>query len=176
MKRSRMILITYHCVLNSNAKVYPLALVEGVFTHAVAAVIREGLGLFQLPCPEVSYLGLNRWGMTREQYDHPNFRMHCREILRYPLVQIEAFLKAGYRIDGLIGMDGSPNCGLNYTCEGYTGGEICSPELVNAQTRNLRSTPGKGVFISIFLESMNSLGEHPEIRTVEEQPETFHDN
>lgn len=168
MNRSRKILITCHCVLNANAKVYPLASAGGVFTDAVSESIRDGIGLFQLPCPEVSYLGLDRWGMTRKQYDHPNFRNHCREILKYPMIQIEAFLKTGYRVVGLIGMDGSPNCGLNYTCEGYSGGEICSPERVAEQAHRLRRVAGKGIFMSIFLEGMASLGEHPEIKTVAE--------
>lgn len=168
MKRSKKIVITCHCVLNANAKVYPLAPAAGVCTDAVLDLIQDGIGLFQLPCPEVCYLGLDRWGMTREQYDHPNFRSHCREILKYSMVQIEAFIKAGYRIVSLIGVDGSPNCGLNYTCEGYTGGEICSPERVAEQIHRLRRISGKGIFMTIFLEQLAALGEYPELRAVTE--------
>nr|WP_051564410.1 hypothetical protein [Desulfovermiculus halophilus] len=68
--------------------------------------------------------------MTKEQYDHPNFRRHCREILIYPMVHIQASVQAGYEIVGVLGMDKSPNCGLNLTCRGYTGGELGSVDQV----------------------------------------------
>ncbi|WP_341830623.1 CD3072 family TudS-related putative desulfidase [Desulfovermiculus halophilus] len=123
-------LITCHCVINANAKVPPLATVGGVFTDSVSEYIQSGCGFLQLPCPEVTYLGMNRWGMTKEQYDHPNFRRHCREILIYPMVHIQASVQAGYEIVGVLGMDKSPNCGLNLTCRGYTGGELGSVDQV----------------------------------------------
>ncbi|MDJ0622385.1 MAG: hypothetical protein QNJ17_05440 [Desulfocapsaceae bacterium] len=74
MNRGRKILIVCHCILNINAKIQPLAPVQGVLTETIRPYLDDGCGLFQLPCPEVSYLGMNRWGMTREQYDHPAFR------------------------------------------------------------------------------------------------------
>lgn len=62
MHRSRRILIMCHCLLNANAKIVPLASVQGVFTDVILPHINEGCGLFQLPCPETSYLGMYRWG------------------------------------------------------------------------------------------------------------------
>jgi predicted secreted protein len=81
MKRSRKILIVCHCLLNANSKVYPLASAPGVYLDAMRKPMEEGFGLFLLPCPEAGHLGMSRWGMTREQYDHANFRAHCRTIL-----------------------------------------------------------------------------------------------
>jgi predicted secreted protein len=109
MKRSRKILMVCHCLLNANTKIYPLALTGGVYHDFLEAYIRNGIGIFQLPCSEFSSLGVNRWGMTREQYDHPNFRSHCKEILEHPVNQIEALFQANYEITGVLGVDGSPN-------------------------------------------------------------------
>jgi predicted secreted protein len=171
MNRSRKILITCHCILNANAKVYPLATTGGVFSAAVGSYIEAGCGLFQLPCPEVSYLGMNRWGMTREQYDHPNFRAHCREILRVPLVQIQAFAQAGYELVGVVGMDGSPNCGVTRTCEGYTGGELCSHRSLADQLKAARLVSGRGVLMEELLEMLRQAGLQPEAWAVaEKQP------
>lgn len=140
-----------HCLLNPNAKVYPLADDYRVYAAELEPFIRAGVGLVQLPCPEVSYLGLNRWGMTKEQYDHPNFHRHCVEILRPFIDQIEAFSQAGYEIAGVFGMDGSPNCGINKTCIGFSGGGICSQSDIPGQAKRLKSVAGKGVFMDVLL-------------------------
>jgi predicted secreted protein len=169
MNRSKRILITCHCTLNANAKVYPLATVGGVFSDAVSAYIESGCGLFQLPCPELSYLGINRWGMTKEQYDHPNFRAHCREILKYPLVQLKALAQAGYELVGILGMDGSPNCGVTMTCEGYTGGELCSQSDLAGQIGSLRYVAGQGVFMEEFMEMLRQVGLRPTLLALKEK-------
>ena len=168
MNRSKQILIVCHCVLNANAKVYPLAEVGGVFQDPVAPYIASGAGLFQLPCPETTYLGMNRWGMTREQYDHANFRAHCRDILKYPLIQLQAFAQAGYELVGVLGMDGSPNCGVNLTCEGYEGGELSDPEDIAGQIAGLRFVAGKGVFMTVLLEMFEQVGIRPDLFAIRE--------
>ena len=66
------------------------------------------------------------------------------------VVQIQGFANAGYQILGVIGMDGSPNCGVNRTCYGFSGGEICAEGLVESQREGLEFRPGKGVFMEIF--------------------------
>jgi predicted secreted protein len=168
MNRSKRIVATCHCILNANAKVPPLATVGGVFAEAVSDYIAAGCGLFQLPCPEAAYLGMKRWGMTREQYDHPHFRAFCREILRYPLVQLQAFAQAGYELVGIIGMDGSPNCGVTITCEGYSGGELCSPENLGDQIKALRFVAGRGVFMTELLAMLQQAGLQPKLLAVRE--------
>ncbi len=173
MRRSRRILITCHCALNANAKIPPLAAVEGVFTDHVSKHIQSGCGILQLPCPEVSYLGMNRWGMTKEQYNHPNFRQHCREILTNPLVQIQAYVQAGYDIVGVLGMDKSPNCGLKLSCRGYSGGELSTVDQIEQQVNGLRFVPEKGVFMEEFLELLaTKVHIRPRLFAVEESSPT----
>jgi predicted secreted protein len=150
MYRSKKILIVCHCLLNSNAKVYPLANCGGVYSQVVGKSIEKGIGLLQLPCPETVYLGINRWGMTREQYDNPTFRDCCRQILIPSIAQIQGFASAGYQIIGVIGMDGSPNCGVNRTCHGFSGGEISTEGIVEAQRNCLEFRPGRGVFMEVL--------------------------
>lgn len=158
MKRSGRILLVCHCLLNVNSKIYPLADWQGVHREAIQPHIDEGTGILQLPCPETSYLGMNRWGMTREQYDHHSFRDHCDRILLPSFQQIEAFVQAGYTIVGVAGMDGSPNCGVTWTCEGFTGGEICSTESVLDQARSLRRVSGSGVFMGVLAAWLKGRG------------------
>jgi predicted secreted protein len=159
MHRSKKIVVVCHCLLNANAKVYPLARCKGVYRSIVDEKIDDGLGLVQLPCPETAYLGVNRWGMTYEQYDNLFFRDFCHQLLKPSLFQIRAFADAGYELSGVIGMDGSPNCGVNRTCKGFSGGEIGTPGLVESQNKNLTFTPGKGV----FMETLSELLRHEQI-------------
>ena len=160
MKRGKNVFIICHCLLNSNAKIYPLADTKGVYKDELAPLIQKGVGLVQLPCPETCYLGMKRWGMTKEQYDHQAFRDFCKMILYPVLLQISAFAKAGYSISGVAGMDGSPNCGIAKTCIGYRGGEICSNREKHIGG-DLAIVPGRGVFMEVFEELLRAEGIAP---------------
>lgn len=153
MNRSKEVLVVCHCLLNSNAKVYPLAEVGGVYSAPLKPFIDKGIGLIQLPCPETCYLGMKRWGMTKEQYDHVAFRNFCRTLLEPTLLQISAFMEADYSIIGIVGMDGSPNCGIDKTCIGFQGGELCGDLISVAPCESLQTIPGMG----IFMETMKDL-------------------
>lgn len=168
MKRGKDIFIVCHCLLNSNAKIYPLAETRGVYADDLAPLIREGVGLVQLPCPETCYLGLGRWGMTKEQYDHKAFREFCKMILHPILLQIAAYAQAGYTISGVAGMDGSPNCGIAKTCIGYRGGEICLGNEQNLGS-NLEMVAGRGVFMEILEELLKAEGIVPPFVSLHEE-------
>ncbi|WP_457551064.1 CD3072 family TudS-related putative desulfidase [Desulfobacula sp.] len=144
MKRSKKIIVVSHCLLNANAKVGPLAEYPGVLRNVMDRFIEDGVGILQLPCPESSYLGIKRWGMSYEQYDLPNFRRHCRNILIPSLDQVETFIAAGYEILGVIGADGSPNCGVIKIPSGLSGGVIRDTQDVEKQLEGFRYIEGTG--------------------------------
>jgi predicted secreted protein len=147
--------VVSHCILNANAKVGPLAEYPGVLRSVMDAFIEDGTGIVQLPCPESSYLGINRWGMCYEQYNHPKFRRHCRKILEPVLDQLETFIIAGYDLCGVIGVDGSPNCGVTKIPSGLTGGVIRDTKAVETQLDNFQYLNEKGVFMGIFKEMLS---------------------
>lgn len=157
MKRSKKILIVCHCLLNSNAKITPLAAEGGVYVDALRPYVENGVGLVQLPCPETCALGMKRWGMTREQYDTPGFREHCSRILYPSMLQIQAFAEAGYTLLGVAGTDGSPNCGIEKTCSGYYGGNV-TVESVTAQCAQAGPMDGMGVFMTILQDELKAVG------------------
>lgn len=80
--------------------------------------------------------------MTKDQYDTPFYRRHCVEILRCYVDQIIEYSKNGYRIEAIVGVDGSPSCGVNFTCEGYCGGMID-----REHPQSFQEVAGQGVFI-----------------------------
>lgn len=110
MQRSKQILIVSHCILNQNTVIPDEARAAGAVISAVEWAMKQGYGLLQLPCPEFTFLGLDRPPMTYEQYNTPEYRKHCREILKPVLSQAEDYIKNGYEIAGILGIQSSPSC------------------------------------------------------------------
>lgn len=143
-----------HCILNPNAKIVGAAQTQGAIPGVLEGLLQDGVGIVQLPCPEQTFGGCRRWGMTREQYDVPCYRKHCRALLEGVVDQMEDYLHNGYEVLGIVGVDGSPSCGVNRTCAGYEGGEIAS----------MRSLPscscveGRGVFMECLMSMLQSRG------------------
>jgi predicted secreted protein len=147
-----------HCILNANAKIHPLAQTGGVYNEVIADCLESGTGLVQLPCPELSYLGMKRWGMTKEQYDVPAFRAHCQRLLSPVIDQLRLLVEDGCTVTAVMGMDGSPNCGVRKTCTGYVGGEIASGSDLSGQVANLAMVDGMGVFFEELSSILTRLG------------------
>lgn len=110
MQRSKKILLVSHCILNQNTVIENEARAEGAILSATEWATKEGFGILQLPCPEFTFLGLNRPSMTYEQYNTPEYRKHCRKILDPVLNQAIEYLKNSFEIAGLLGIKGSPSC------------------------------------------------------------------
>ena len=77
---SRRVAYVAHCLVNQNAKVSEFAKCAGVVAPLVERLRANGYEIQQLPCPEMSYLGVVRWWQSREQYDTPGYRRHCRAL------------------------------------------------------------------------------------------------
>lgn len=157
LKRKKEIVILSHCILNCNAKVEGLALYEGAQIDLIKYLIDNGYGIIQLPCPEMSMHGVKRWGHVKEQFDTPYFRKKCREIFDPVLEQIVDYTDKGYKIKALIGIDGSPSCGVYKTCSSRLwGGEVGCQYGIEDKIKDLKEVEEKGVFIeeiqSLLLE------------------------
>jgi predicted secreted protein len=110
MQRSRKIIVASHCVLNQNTVIPDEARSPGMMKSAVDWIAEQGWGIVQLPCPEFTFLGPDRPGMTREQYDTPVYRRHCRTLLQPVVEQLEVYQVHGYSIVGGMGIANSPSC------------------------------------------------------------------
>lgn len=147
LKRSRKIIIVCHCILNLNAKVRGIANFPELNKKIVKFLLDKEIGIIQMPCPEFTLLGEARWGQCEKQYNTPYFRKHCRKISEEIVDQIEVYLLNDYRICGVIGLDGSPSCGVQFTCQGEWGGEMSLNPDLKKQLDTLTMVPGPGVLI-----------------------------
>lgn len=134
-RRGKKLLFLAHCLLNQNAKAEGLAGYRGIFEPLIRLLIRTGVGLVQLPCPETACLGLARplGTDTVEQYDTAKYRDVCRRLAKVTVREIRAYQKAGYKVAAILGVEGSPSCSVDR-----------APRLVGGKRRLLK---GSGLFV-----------------------------
>jgi predicted secreted protein len=114
-RRSQKIIVCCHCVLNQNAKLEGIAGWPGMISEVVEIIQRSGTGILQMGCPEIIYEGIGRFDKSYEQYDCVAFREVCKQISKNTIDQIQNYQKWGYRVVGILAIDGSPSCGYNLT-------------------------------------------------------------
>jgi len=99
--------------LNQNAVVHGLERAKGAFP-LVEEILKRGIGIIQLPCPEFLYLGSNRPSMNKAEYEKTKgYTEHCRRILEPVFWQLEEYQKNGYSYIGVLGIQESPSCSLS---------------------------------------------------------------
>ncbi|MGN0293152.1 MAG: CD3072 family TudS-related putative desulfidase [Lachnospiraceae bacterium] len=132
----KKILLVSHCMLNTAAKVKSYkkderAAEEALRREVIKKAIDHEIQFLQLPCPEYLQYGYNRWGHTFEQFDNIFFRQRCREMLEPVIQQLEEYLvhPEEFEILGVLGIDGSPSCGVKYTCSADWGGEFSGRDV-----------------------------------------------
>lgn len=152
MKRNKKMVLVSHCLLNVNAKVHGIATVPAASIKLITSILEAGYGIIQLPCVEQSVCGIRRWGQVKEQLDYPHFRESCRKQLTPILHQVKDFINNGYEIAAVIGLDGSPSCGVNFTCSGNWSGEMDEVYGMSEKIKTLRELSEPGVMMEVFKE------------------------
>lgn len=130
MHRSKRVIFISHCILNQNTVVWPLARAKGAYTEIIETIMKNGIGIHQLPCPEYRHLGIKRDPMTKEEYDTEEYRKICKNISIDTISIMKEYIENGYEIAGLIGINESPTCSIR---------------------------DSKGIFIEEMLELMNKI-------------------
>ena len=67
--------------------------------------------LIQLPCPEALYMGPDRWAVTRNQLEVPEFLRFSRSLVIHYVDLMEIMAHQGHGIN-IVGVAGSPSCGI----------------------------------------------------------------
>ena len=128
-----------HCILNPYTRVKGLEPLE----------LEPTPPLIQLPCPEALYLGLDRWAVTRNQLDFPEYRRFCRSLILHYADLVEMLASKGASIK-IVGVAGSPSCGVLTTSAGYQGGRV-------RESPN-QHIPGSGVLMEELIEELKQRG------------------
>lgn len=150
--RKRKVVFLSHCFLNINTRFPQGCAFAGANVPVIDTLLKHGLGIIQMPCPEFLCLGLEKelYGEMQEG----ELRECFRDIAAGVIDQIEAYLGLGYEITGIIGMDPSPSCGVNASKGKGT---------MLGQDRDTSEKEAPGVFIEelVKLSAQRGLGNLP---------------
>lgn len=165
MKKQKILFVS-HCILNTASKVIR-AESESFTTEAVVrkaflqSCLNNEIQLIQLPCPEFTLYGPCRWGHVKDQFDHVFFRDHCTNILGPYIQQLQTYLAEGskrFEVLGIIGVEGSPSCGVERSCSGAWGGEFSHRDDLTGVLLGVHTVPEAGVFIEVLTTMLNDSG------------------
>ncbi len=151
--RSKKIVLISHCILNQNSISDGTADYPGTNESILKLLVESKAGIIQMPCPEILCLGLDRGdihGGEREVVvENTRIRKELKKATSTEIInnfvnqvifQIEEYIKNGFKIMGIIGINRSPSCG------------------VNTISKNDQEVAGEGVFIEILRKSLEEKG------------------
>lgn len=136
--RSRRCVFVSHCLLAQGV------MAQGLVKHFPGPVrpilefcLEHDLNIMQMPCPEsrCSAGGLNRTPHGKKWYEKNGLRETAREIAEDQADYMRAVADQGFEIVGIIGVDFSPACAVNYLNRGpaiYRDQGIYMEELCNS--------------------------------------------
>jgi uncharacterized protein YbbK (DUF523 family) len=175
--RSRKVVFLSHCLLNENTRYLGGAGRAGGVVEIVKPYLERGIGIVQLPCPEEqAWGGVVKRRLVAFYGTEASVRYRLRNMLlplmllytrwvyrrlaRQVATQVEDYLASGFTVLGIIGIDGSPSCGVHRTVDVKRAlaafGRLpltATVPSVNAIVRE-SVTPGRGFFVALLQEEL----------------------
>lgn len=175
--RSHRVVFLSHCLLNQNTRYLGGAVCPGVVRRAVEPYLDEGVGIVQLPCPEQRVWGgvlKSRWlwvldhrwvaraGPALARLAVPYLRLRYARLARAVADDVEDCLSAGLTVTGVVGVAGSPSCGVSTTLslpDALAGIARCPLAPVTSEWLNDRVVepalrPGTGLFVQALTDEL----------------------
>lgn len=160
--RSKKVMIVAHCILNQNARIDTCALAPSASPKIPEYLIQQEIGIIQWPCPELNFLGLGRQGQdcnildgsyhheageVYDQFSVSEGRRYLKDMAENIVYQIKEYKKYGFRVLGVLGINGSPTCGVDirYYQRMRSGNGAFIEELINTFEANGLKVPIRGI-------------------------------
>jgi predicted secreted protein len=133
-ERSGRVVFVSHCLLNQNVRFLGGATCPGATDQVVPGLLDTGAGLVQMACPEQYAWGgvCKRYTMRAYGADRTVLRWVRRpatwlfliytrlayhRLARRVAAQIADNIRSGYRVESIVGIGGSPSCGVHTTID-----------------------------------------------------------
>ena len=161
-----------HCLLNENTRYLGGAFHPGAVPELVDGLVRAGVGISQLPCPEQRAWGgvlkrrlLHAYGLKGGRLYRlrgPLLRLGVAytelvyaRLARRVVHEIEDYRRSGFEVVGVIGVGSSPTCGVTTTLDLRRSMEVMAACPVAAMSRAVMSEQavaacqraGEGLFV-----------------------------
>jgi len=177
-ERSKKVIFVSHCILNENTRYLGGAFRKGCVDEIVDEIQKQGIGIVQLRCPEQKAWGgvlkKNVWqGLGSKNTTLYRLRKMLllvfiwntkriyRKIAKEVVTEIKDYIDSGFEIVGIVGIGGSPSCGVNTTLD-FKGLEWLTGINIDDMTREKMNEfvykefliEGKGLFIEVLREEL----------------------
>jgi predicted secreted protein len=169
-QRGRRVVFLSHCLLNENTRYLGGACQAGAVREVVQACLDAGLGIVQMPCPEQKAWGgvlkrrLLRFfgskGTLRYRLRNallPGLLLYSRrvyrQIARQVIDEVAEYQSAGCIVVGIVGVDGSPSCGVHRTLNVKRSLELAGELSPAARANDVNAivqrcvVEGSGIFV-----------------------------
>ena len=180
-KRSKKVVFLSHCLLNENTRYLGGACRQCCVREVVEQCMDRGIGMVQMPCPEqevwggvlkrrmLRLYGTNRFARRAVSTLLPSamvyVRLAYRRLARSVAARIDDYSRSGFTVVGIVGIDGSPTCGVRTTVDvGTFASEMSrvdpstfSVDEQNAMVRR-HATSGRGIFIEELERALDARG------------------
>jgi len=168
----KKVLFVSHCMTNIASKVISNKLLKDDTADIerkkfIMKAIEEDVCIIQLPCPEFTMYGSSRWGHVKNQFDNPFFREHCEKILAPIITQMKEYCHETdkFQVLGIIGIEGSPSCGVSRTCKGEKWkGEFSGHKNLSESLATICEAKEAGVLFEVLEEMLSREGIDLEIQ------------
>lgn len=175
--RSMEVIFLSHCILNVNTRYFGGASRRGAVNEIIEDALEQGVGIVQIECPEK-----RAWGGVLKKYmwmpfdsKHPFFyrlllpifirytRQVYRRVAAALVKDIQHYITAGFTVKGVVGIDGSPSCGVNtklamdkcFKLLLQSRMEGLNREAFNSALYETCSERGNGIFIEELKKQLN---------------------
>ena len=181
--RGGRVIFVSHCLLNENVRYLGGACKPGAVDELVDKWRAEGYGICQMPCPEqrawggvlkpriaVAFGARHRpsWVLRGPMLSASTWytKLRYRLLARRVANEIRDYVRSGYSVAGVVGVDGSPSCGVRTTLDvhdwldvvaGYRTDRVDRGEL-NRDAVIANTMPGSGWFMDALVRRLRRLG------------------
>lgn len=173
-----------HCILNENTRYLGGACRGGAIREIVEQCLDKDMGIVQMPCPEqIAWGGVTKRLMLLAYGAKGTFfyriqslflplfllytRVIFRRLARETAAQIRDYLGSGFSVVGVMGIDGSPSCGVNKTLDmrrSFESAACIDVETVTVERMNSIISGslvyGRGIFMERLQDELGKLHIH----------------
>ncbi len=182
-QRSGRVVFVAHCLLNQNVRYLGGATRPGMMDELVASLLRSGAGVVQMPCPE-QYA----WGGVCKRHTTLLYgadrtplrllrrsatwvflaytRLAYRRLAGRVAAQIAAYVHCGHTVESVVGIGGSPSCGVRTTLDlPAVLDDVAGLDPTRHNVRDFNQNviaghakPGEGMFIAALRRHLRRRG------------------
>lgn len=176
-QRSRKVVFLSHCLLNENTRYLGGACCGGAVQEIAQACFDAGIGIVQMPCPEqhawggvlkhrlLWFFGAEKSLIYRLRsillplllwYTRRIYRRLARQVAD----QVEDYQSSGFTVVGIVGVDGSPSCGVQQNLDTKRCLDLVGRLSATARAEDMNAiiqaclVKGQGMFIELLRKEL----------------------